>query len=1512
MRRVLALALLIGAMFGLAQLGEWLDASVIEADIKTLVGMGITFAGIGFVVLAAYVFAAAGASFKPLPLPRVTGYILAGIALGPYVSGVLRKEVVTDLESFNMLALALIALEAGIELQVSAIKKVSSSLLSIVAFKIPLSWIMVGGAFVLASPLLPFELSTAETLTIGLVIGALAVGTSPAVSIAVIGERGSKGKTPDLVLSIAIFKDIVMILMLAVAITVGQSLLTDSEMSADSFLKLGKKIALSLAAGALLGAALIAFMRWVRWQLVLTLLIVAYGGAVLSDVLHLKTLLVFIAAGFVVSNFSPYGHDLHKPLALLALPIFIVFFTSAGAKLDLSATMAVLPVALILFVVRLGMLYGATKLGGKVAKDPPQFTNNVWLGFVSQAGVALGLLLMAQRDLESISGPLGQIAVALIALNLLIGPILLGVALKRAAAFEVDPADPVPGPIPTAAEAARRSASDLEGGAITLPGFPSPIGSFAADQPSILMDGAVADSELEDPKPDFGPGPQDPALALVHAEMSEHLHEVVERVVADVLSAWKRDAAVRLDAIVGEPPEDPGTIHAGLEPVPLIDAATILRQAAREVRNTLAALPGKIQRPLLPHHVVASSDASLTLRQRMACRWQKLTNRHRRTVALRLVARTYVEGVFVCGLQRALANLAAIEARRITELDTAFTDALELARETAEPGAIWQEPALPMDALHGQIDELAAAWASELEACRDEALGRLGAALREAGTGAASGAHRYETVAMVVDQAIKSLDNDGREWDQALAALAGRARLRAVLEEMETGLGHEMTMVVRQFTSGQQVDVSTVVDGVREALQDARTKLAAELPSMAPAMATARLNREAAWLEDVVTREALPRINQVRHGGDATEGVFAAVTRSLTDTIEDLDEEWPALPAAFVWDEPTSPLLPSEVPVKTISVRALAKRYVIGELKWAYDDAGTQAERMIDRVAVRLGEAAGVITYGLRTAITEITGEESANEGDSGAIGARSSTSPKRGVPQVGVDITLGSLDRAIKIVDGLSAELQATVESMPESIASLTHDAFGTLRQRALGEEQRADSSASASPLERARRSIQTAWHDIGEGYAGLRRGLTDLYGRFAMSTFARDARVRAGLEEVDEAAMAQDVDLFDVARSQRDKLPYVLAKLFEGSALDTPQILAGAERERAAIAEAWTRFRGGTPTAVLLTGDSGSGKTSVAHVVLRELSGRRLSEVKLHPFERNESGFCATVGAEAGCFDARTFDALASALTSRPERTTILLDGLEQIFERTPEGLAHMRGVLGLIMRTRDSVCWVAAMNSPTARLLEHLCDIKAYFTDWIAFNPRSGEEIVCLIEARARLAGFAIEWPQATVHNFWDRLRPSIWQRDDEARRRRFAKRLSQVAAGNVRDGIAVFVNAVDTVEEEVVRLQEVRAPALSWFSRIGRDPQRVLALTVLTGSISVDEANVALRWPSHRLDASMSRLIGAQLLVRAEQAPGDEPGARWQVRGAVWRRVCELLAENNLLIDPHRGPSRRERQ
>lgn len=1485
-RRVLALALLVASMVALRWVSGWINANPDAA------GYGFTFAGVGFVVLAAYALAdlvgLAG-------IPRVTGYILAGVALGPQVADILSSSVVGDLQVFNTLALALIALEAGLELRLDGLRRVGRSLGAIVALKVPLAWLLVGGAFLLGSGLLPGadSLSTGALVTIALVLGALSVGTSPAVSVAVISETGAEGRTPDLILALAVFKDLVMIVMLALAMALGHVLLTPGAAFDVALLgALGKKILLSLAAGAALGGLLIAYMRWVRWELILVLLILGYGGAWLSDLLHLKMLLVFIGAGFVVGNFSPYGHDLHKPLALLALPVFMLFFTTVGAGLDLARTWAVLPLAGLLFGARLVMLYTATRLGGRLAGDSRAFANNAWLGFVSQAGVALGLLLMAQVELPEIAAPLQQVAVALIALNLLIGPILLRVTLARGPAAEAAGADGAQAGRPSlppwlvasvrdrADEAASAglntaAAGGTSGGEVVERAGGA--GASTAGAPHRAPDSEVHGAVLRDVVADLA-GALDGATDRIREELLEPW--VVRSTVGlPAPSAGQASASSAGEAAPAGGQGDAVTLSGASDAVAepalaLVPSAAVLRSVTGALRDRLHGLPGAVALPTRPEQRIVRPGAPL--RRRVWAAMWALRPQPRRRVAVRRVARAALEGRFVTSLADALDALGRAEAERLVLLEGALASA---GLSADEPGAV-------EGLLRDHVRRAADALDRGLVQARAEALDACRRGLEWGGTPADPAPVRYVDVAAVVDDALLRLDTRGSAWDRVLAGFSGRARLRAALAGAERAVRREAAPLVRAWFGDGEEGLTALVARVAREVAAAHEGLLETLLSADSSSAAATLDARIAALERLVAENTLPAVDALRAAHDPRDGGLQRLVANVERRLAALDGVSSAVGLGV---EPKQIHEPGALTLAQLGGPERAASILLKELRWAYAEAAGRAKSLLDQVALRLGELVGLVSQGLTEVADELRDRL---------------TDP---APEDGCTRACGHVDRASVAARALVGDVEDAVAGMPELVEELTREAFSQALVGAVG-------GGLAAPRGGARAGTRGGVAGLADDVLGAWRRLWGALAGAAelvrASGLARRARVRVGRERVDPAQMAAEVAALEATEEDRARLPYVLARLLDqdagvvGAWAQTP----GSAEERLAAARA--RFDAGEPVAVLVVGDAGSGKTSLARAALARSEGPeereasrggaeagdyRLAEVALRPIDRDEVALCASVGAEVGVYGARRFADLRDALLAAPRGRLLLLDGLEFALDRTPKGLAFLRALLEVIRATRHRHLWAASITTPAARLLRRAVSLEGAFTDRVELPPRGAGELEELLEGRCRLAGMTVAYPQdprLPRRPIWRRLaglgRPSR----PEDLRRRFYRRLARVTRGNPRDAMTRWVQSVQAAEGEVVRLGPVASRELPWFPQLGADAHRLLALAVLSGAVDGPAAARSLRWAPARARAALGLLEGVGLLV-----PLGEGQLR--VRPAAWGAIVELLMARNLL-------------
>lgn len=411
---------------------------------------------LGFVILASYAF---GQLLGRIGLPHLTGYILAGLALGPsaahylppswqvapFDQGVLSESVISQLRVFETLAVGLIALIAGGELRLSLLRRGLSSVAGMIVGHLLVVGPLAFGFIAIISGLVPSlrmpglgGLTPTQLVAIGVTVASVVIATSPAATVAVVAETRSAGPITGVIMAAVVLMDVVIVVLFSVSSTIAAQMLGLSE-SGELGLYLLQHIGGSIVVGGVVGAVMILYLRFVRAELLLFLLALLFTAAFIANQFSLELVLLFIAAGFVAVNFSSEGEALVGTVEKLFLPVSVVFFTLAGARLHLDVVIQLAPFALTMVAVRaLGIFFG-TRLGLKLARANDDVRRFAWVGFVPQAGVALALAAIVGRNFSEVGLAFETLLVAGIALNELIGPVMLKLGLVRSG--EVGKAD---------------------------------------------------------------------------------------------------------------------------------------------------------------------------------------------------------------------------------------------------------------------------------------------------------------------------------------------------------------------------------------------------------------------------------------------------------------------------------------------------------------------------------------------------------------------------------------------------------------------------------------------------------------------------------------------------------------------------------------------------------------------------------------------------------------------------------------------------------------------------------------------------------------------------------------------------------------------------------------------------------------------------------------------------------------------------------------------------------------
>ncbi len=387
---------------------------------------------LGYLLIASYL---AGRVVRGLALPQITGYILVGIVVGPQVTGILDHASIGRLDILNEIALSLIALSAGGELRMRTVRKRLRSIVLITVSQLLIVFSVTAVTVLLGRGLFDFLAGQQPrvALAAALLFGLVAVAKSPATTIAVITEEKARGAMTDVVLGVTVIKDVIILMLTALLIPLAVVVARPgSHFDVHALEAVMFTITLSLALGVLFGFTISLLLRGAPQHQVPLVLAAGFLSVHLAEAAGLEFILLSMAAGFTVQNFSAEGARLLAALEKNSLPIYALFFALAGAMLDLAALTHVWKIALVLLLARGFSLWISTAAGAKLAGAGPAIERHAWTGFIAMAGVTLGIANIIRERFPQFGPAMATIIVAVIAVNQLIGPPLFRNALVRA------------------------------------------------------------------------------------------------------------------------------------------------------------------------------------------------------------------------------------------------------------------------------------------------------------------------------------------------------------------------------------------------------------------------------------------------------------------------------------------------------------------------------------------------------------------------------------------------------------------------------------------------------------------------------------------------------------------------------------------------------------------------------------------------------------------------------------------------------------------------------------------------------------------------------------------------------------------------------------------------------------------------------------------------------------------------------------------------------------------------
>ncbi|WP_343553820.1 glutathione-regulated potassium-efflux system protein KefB [Pantoea sp.] len=362
-----------------------------------------------------------------LGIGAVLGYLLAGIAIGPWGLGFISD--VEEILHFSELGVVFLMFIIGLELNPAKLWALRRSIFGVGAAQVLVSAAILGGLLWLTN----FSWQAAVIGGIGLAM------SSTAMALQLMRDKGmNRSESGQLGFSVLLFQDLAVIPALALV-----PLLAGGDSGHVDWLKVGMKVlafAGMLIGGRYLLRPILRFIAasGVREVFTAASLLLVLGSALFMDALGLSMALGTFIAGILLAE-SEYRHELEVAIEPFKGLLLGLFFISVGMALNLGVLythiVEILVGVVILVAVKTLVLYVLGRIYGLRSSERQQFA-----GVLSQGGEFAFVLFSAASSAKMFSGDQMPLLLVTVTLSMMTTPLLMN-AIDRLLAHRFNEPD---------------------------------------------------------------------------------------------------------------------------------------------------------------------------------------------------------------------------------------------------------------------------------------------------------------------------------------------------------------------------------------------------------------------------------------------------------------------------------------------------------------------------------------------------------------------------------------------------------------------------------------------------------------------------------------------------------------------------------------------------------------------------------------------------------------------------------------------------------------------------------------------------------------------------------------------------------------------------------------------------------------------------------------------------------------------------------------------------------------
>lgn len=358
--------------------------------------------------------------------------------------------------------------------------------------------------------------------------------------------------------------------------------------------------------------------------------------------------------------------------------------------------------------------------------------------------------------------------------------------------------------------------------------------------------------------------------------------------------------------------------------------------------------------------------------------------------------------------------------------------------------------------------------------------------------------------------------------------------------------------------------------------------------------------------------------------------------------------------------------------------------------------------------------------------------------------------------------------------------------------------------------------------------------------------------------------------------------------AQTKIHQLPLIYQHLFDNLPVKESNLFLYRNAEIEKLDKAYDNWINSNYSATLITGENGSGKTSlINYYAENHKTNYQIIKFDINSSYYTEEHFFKLMNALFSQSNLNSDDELKLYYESNTTRKIIILDGVERLFLRIVNGFECLNKLLTFIVSTNDKFLWNCSISRYALEYLKKTIAINDYFDFEINLDSLDLEEVEEIILKRNRLGGYNVLFATNTEVKNNDNVKES----DQDIIKQAFFKDLYKFAKSNIQLSLYYWLQSINSVDDYNVEVGDFTMPDFNFLESFSFEKIFTLYLIVLHGKLKAEEHALIFNQPLYLSQKILFILKEDSVLIAAN--------GYFKLNGILYNNVVKLLNNKNLI-------------